>query len=142
MRNAVKGALAFAASVVAITLIWLAATAGQIEGGDCIDPPPGFTDGCQCNPVERSWIIGAGLGVALPCAIVVGGVLGALAGRMPRGRHAMLVTIAVVLAIVSITVAQHARGCRLDELVVPAFGGFVVAALVVGWWTRPSGVRR
>ncbi len=138
MSPARKGGILGGAAIVAIAIGW-ALAAGQREG-DCIDPGPGWSDGCQCDPVPGSILLALGLFFGTPWAVLVGGRIGALAERLERRRALVLAAIAAGIALVLAAIATSFLRCSTDpslgELFARAAGACVPAALLLERWTR------
>lgn len=139
MTSIGKGAILGGAAMVAITVIWMAAT-GTAEG-DCINPGPGWNDGCQCNPVPGDAILLCGLVLGVPWGVVFGCAIGGLAPRITRHRKLVLAVLAPAIALVLAAITTPFMHCSTDPrgfaLWSRAFVPLAIAALVLEAWTRP-----
>jgi hypothetical protein len=142
MSPARKGGYLGAAAILAVSIAWALATNGR--EGDCIGQLRGWPDGCQCDPFPGGMIFAIGIFFGTPWAVLVGSRIGALAGRLERGRIVVLAASAAGIALVLAAIAESQMRCSTDpslgELFARAAAVCVTMALALERWTRPVDV--
>jgi hypothetical protein len=137
MTNGRKGAILGGAAMIAITVIW-AVAAGSHEG-ECIGAT-GWPDGCQCDPVSPTAIFLTGLVVGTPWGVIVGALLGTVAGRLTPYRKPALALAAPATALILAMITAPFMSCLTDAhgamLFARAFVPLALAALALERWTR------
>jgi hypothetical protein len=138
MTGSAKGAIAGLLAGTAITIAWAVAATGR--EGDCLAAGPDWPDGCQCDPVTANTLALVGVFAIMPCAFMVGSVLGRFAERLHDYRRTVLATIAASLAGLLVGIADLFRHCSTDPqpsaLLIRALVPAVVAALLLEAVTR------
>jgi hypothetical protein len=122
MSNRAKGRWVALTTVAVVTLCWM----------------------CMANRDGAGVFLIAGIFVGVPYALVVGTVLGAIAGRLATHRELVLVVLAVMvtLALDALPVLLFScTDCEIDPMLptflVQSLVPAVAAALWLERWTRP-----